>query len=101
MEGLSTNQEFIEEFMVEESNVEEEIVEEPKEISSFHFGKVINGSLNLRLEPSKDAQIIKILPVDTQVNYKGIKEEIDGFVKVRVEEFDEDGFVMDEFIAWD
>ena len=87
---------------VVEEPVEEVVEEIPEsEVSGYKFGKVIGGSLNLRSEPSTDSQILKILPIDTQVNYKGKKEEIGEFVKVRVEEFDEDGFVMDKFIEWD
>lgn len=95
---LDEELEAIEEEIVEE--VIEEEISEPEE-SSFHFGKVINGSLNLRAEPSKEAAIVKVLPNGTQVNYKLDKEEINGFVKVRVEEFDAEGFVMSEFIEWE
>ena len=99
MENISNNQEFVEE-PVEEIVIEEVSIEEP-ESKGITFGKVINGSLNLRKGPSKDSDIIMILPEDTLVHYKGDKEEINGFTKVKIEEFIADGYVMDEFIKWD
>lgn len=85
----------------------EEVIEEPAEevaepeVSGLKFGKVIGGSLNLRKGPSTDSEVILVLPEDTLVHFKGEKEEVDGFVKVKVEEFIVDGYVMDKFIEWD
>ena len=102
LDGLSFEQEFVDEFVaeevVEEPEIEfEEIVEEeiPEEVKAVESCYIINGNLNLRKEASKDSDIVKVLPLGLVLE---VKEKDGDWTKVS-DGIDE-GWVMTEFVKF-
>lgn len=99
------NEEKVEEVMVNEEVIEEqvmneEVIEEIKEIEEVKeniFGSVNCDRLNVRLEPSMNAEVVCVITKNTTVEIfeEGSTEE---FYKVSVYK-DKDGFCMKKFIT--
>jgi len=71
--------------------IEEDIPEEPKEeVFNTIYGKVNCPLLNVRKEPSKESEVLRVLKQGTTVEIIGAA---DGWYKIAPE-----GFVMTEFI---
>jgi len=71
----------------------EEVKAEPKPAKAFNG--YVDSPLNLREAPKKDAKILTVIPGKSRVTVD-TKEEVNGFYKVKFNEFD--GFAMSQFI---
>lgn len=103
LDGLSFEQEYVDEFVVdevvEEPEIEfDEIVEEkiPEEVKVVESCYIIGGNLNLRKEASKDSSIVKVLPLGLVLE---VKEKADNWT--RVSDGSDEGWVMTEFLQFE
>lgn len=98
LDGLSFEQEYIDEFVAKEPNkeFEEVVTEENVEPDVCESCYIIGGNLNLRKEASKDSSIVKVLPLGLVLD---VKEKAGDWTRVS-DGFDE-GWVMTEFLQFE
>lgn len=102
LDGLSFEQEYVDEFVanevIEEPVIEfEEIVEEvPEEFKAVESCYIIGGNLNLRKEASKDSSVVKVLPLGLVLD---VKEKVGDWT--RVSDGSDEGWVMTDFLQFE
>lgn len=98
LDGLSFEQEYIDEFVAKEPNeeFEEVVTEENVEPGVCESCYVIGGNLNLRKEASKDSSIVKVLPLGLVLE---VKEKAGDWA--RVSDGSDEGWVMTEFLQFE